>query len=170
MKCQWFPALVPRSHFSWHSSHQDQIWSTLILHFTSKIVHPLQYYSTSRFYFSSKIISSIQILPWCPNFITLTPPQISPEHDEKNTPRDLLRIRCCPIIATEFSVPSYFCRLMLPPLSPLPSVIVWRPLVSPNNVAIRQSGPTFVVNIAELNQQTSQVWRHCVAHNIVIVA
>ena len=76
--CHWFPALVPRSHFSWHSSHQDQIWSTLILHFTSKIVHPLQYYST-QFYFSSKILSSIQVLPWCPNFITLIPPQISPD-------------------------------------------------------------------------------------------
>ena len=52
----------------------------------------------------------------------------------------------------------------------LAPVIVWYPLLSPANVAIAQSGPTFVVNIAELNQQTSQVWRHCVAHNIVIVA
>ena len=69
--CLWFPALVPRSHFSWHSSHQDQIWSTLILHFTSEIVHPLQHYST-QFYFSPKILSSIQILPWCSNFITLS--------------------------------------------------------------------------------------------------
>ena len=56
----------------------DLIHSHIAFHL-QKIVHPLQYYSTSRFYFSSKILSSIQVLPWCPNFITLTPPQISPD-------------------------------------------------------------------------------------------